>query len=438
MRILLINKFFFGLGGTETYLFEIREALKKAGHQVAEFAMRHPKNRPSEFSDYFVPELNLEPAELSFWDQVRTGGKVIYSREARRRLARLIRDFQPDLAHLHNIHRQLTPSILFALHRARVPMVWTLHDLQLACPNHMMFDPEEEVICEACRGRKYYRAISRECIKGSPLASAAGALESYLYAALGIYRHWVTLYLSPSQFLRNLLREEGFPSSRLVHLPNYADTDRIRAQFGGEGYGLFAGRLSPEKGLHTLLSALARVPEQRFYILGAGPLAFELRRRADHLGLKQVRFLGRLSGANFETMRRQASFVVVPSECYENCPFSVLEAFAAGKAVLASRIGGIPELVRDGETGFLFPPGDAEAFAAGIRRLAEHPRETEALGRQARRVAEDEYSLAVHLDRLLAYYQRALGKSEAGKEDEAACPSATPFLPSATDATHAA
>jgi len=438
MKILLVNKFFFPLGGTEKYFFDLRQALQRQGHQVAEFSMSHPENRPSQYSDYFVPELSFDPLDRDLWGKVRLGFRVIYSREAERNLARLIRDFAPDLAHLHNIHFQLTPSILFALHRAKVPTVWTLHDLHLICPNHIMFHPETGTVCEACRGKKFSRAIFRECLKNSALAGLAGALEGYFYSALGVYQRWVDLYLAPSRFLRDLMTAEGLPPDRIAHLPNYADTDRIRPPSEGEGYGLYAGRLSPEKGVLTLLRALAQVPHLPFYILGAGPLAFELRRQADGLKLRQVQFLGHQHGADLDQLRQRASFVVVPSECYENCPFAVLEAFAAGKAVLASRIGGIPELVREGETGRLFAPGDVEGLAAGLRHFAEHPQEAEALGRKARQAAEKEYSLNLHLKRLLAFYERASGKILAGKEEKEPWPSATPSLPSATDATRAA
>jgi glycosyltransferase involved in cell wall biosynthesis len=438
MKILLINKFFFPLGGTEKYVFDLRQALLQLGHEVAEFSMQHPDNRASPYAEYFVPELSFDPLAVGFWGKVGLGFQVIYSRTAARRLGRLIRDFKPDLAHLHNIHFQLTPSILFALRRARVPIVWTLHDLHLICSSHIMYDHERGGPCEACRGGKFHRAISRECLKHSALAGLAGAVEAYLYHALGIYRRWVDLYLAPSRFLRELMAAEGLPAERLVHLPNYTEPDRIRAQFEGEGYGLYAGRLSQEKGVLTLLRALAKAPDLPFYFLGNGPLAFQLRREADELGLKQVRFLGRQQGGELEALRRRAAFVVVPSECYENCPFAVLEAFTAGKAVLGSRIGGIPELVREGETGRLFPPGDVEALAAGLLYFAGHPQAVMAWGRKARAAAENEYAFPLHLKRLLELYQRAARKDFSGKEVTEPCPSGTRSLPSATGATRAA
>jgi len=438
MKVLLINKFFFPLGGTEKYLFDLRQALLQLGHKVAEFSMQHPENRPSPYADYFAPELNLDPLALDFRSKAGLGLQVIYSRPAERSLTRLLRDFRPDLAHLHNIHYQLTPSILFALRRARVPIVWTLHDLHLVCPSHIMYHHESGGPCEACRGRKFYMAAARRCIKNSALAGLAGAVEGHLYSALGVYRRWVDLYLAPSRFLRDLMVAEGLPANRIVYLPNYTEPDRTRAQSEGEGYGLYAGRLSREKGVLTLLRALAKVPDLPFYFLGIGPLALQLRREADELGLKQVKFLGFQHGASLERLRRKASFVVAPSECYENCPFAVLEAFAAGKAVLASRIGGIPELVREGVTGRLFPPGDVEALAAGLRDFIGHPREVEAWGRKALRVAESEYTFPLHLQLLLGLYQRASGKSFMGKGVGEPCPSATRFLPSATDAMRAA
>jgi glycosyltransferase involved in cell wall biosynthesis len=438
VKILLINKYFFPLGGTEKYVFDLRQALIGMGHEVAEFCMSHPDNRPSPYADYFVPELNFDPMALDFWGKVGLSFKVIYSRTAERRLSRLIRDFRPDLAHLHNIHFQLTPSILFALHRARVPIVWTLHDLHLVCPNHIMFHHETGTVCEACRGKKFHRAIAYECIKGSALAGLAGAMEAYLYSALGIYRRWVDLYIAPSRFLYEMMVAEGLPAERIVHLPNYTEPDRIHAQSEGEGYGLYAGRISQEKGVLTLIRALVKVPELPFIFLGIGPLAFQLRREADEQGLKQVQFLGYQHGAELEQLRCRASFVVVPSECYENCPFAVLEAFAAGKAVLASRIGGIPELVREGETGRLFAPGDVEGLALALRHFMEHPREVIALGRKARQAAESEYAFPLHLERLLELYQRASGKIFVGKEAVEPCPPKMRLLPSTTDATRAA
>lgn len=437
MRILLVNHFFFGRGDAERYLFALRDLLPKTGHQVAEFAFTHPRNRPSAFSNYFAPAWDQEGDDSSGRGPLRLNGKISFLRETIRRLTCLVREFQPEVAHLHHLAPELAPALLLALRRAQVPVVWTLHDFMLACPNHQLFHPEEEAVCEACRGRKYYRALARECLAGSPLAGALAVLKSYGVAYLGIYRRGVNRFLVPSRFLAERLIPEGIPAERLLHLPYFAPLERLGPHFSGDGFGLYTGRLSPGKGLHTLLNALVRVPQVRFYLAGSGPLGFELRRRADHLGLKQVRFVGHASGTNLETLRRRASFIVVPSESYENCPLAVLEAFAAGKPVLASRLGGLTELVREGETGRLFSPGDVSALAAAIVWFAENPAAAETLGRGARRLVETEYNPAGHLERLLGGYQLACGKGArvGGTAGTGSLPSS---LSSGAQATHAA
>lgn len=405
MRVLLANKFFYDHGGPESVLFAARELLAARGHDVIDFAMRHPDNRPSPYAAYFAPYRDLRsirptPATVS------AALNFVDSREAARCLRRLVRDHRPDIAHLHSINHQLTPSIIRVLHAEGVPVVMTLHDYKLVCPAYTL--RADGAICERCTGGRFYHATATRCrgLARGVLLSA----ESYVQHRLLRSYEKVRLFLSPSRFLAEKFREMGFRYPLEV-LPNPAVSATAAAAGAPaqrDGF-LYVGRIAEEKGVGTLCEAASRAGVT-MRIAGDGPALPELRARYD--GRPGIDFLGRRAPADAQALMRAALAVVVPSEWYENQPMVVLEAFAAATPVIGSRIGGIPELVQDRETGLLHDPGDIDGLASKLRWAQEHPAEMQAMGERARAAAA-EFSLERHYERLLSVYERMLAQRPA-------------------------
>lgn len=402
MKLLSVNNYYYYRGGAETVFLEHNRMFADDGWTVVPFAMQHASNLPTPWSKYFVSEIEFGRG-YSFAQQLVRASKVIYSFEARRKLGALLDEVQPDICHAHNIYHHISPSILGLLKQRQVPTVLTLHDLKIACPAYNMLAPDG--ICERCRGGGLHNVLTQRCIKGSAALSGVVMLEAFLHRALGSYRHCVDRFVVPSRFYIDKFTQWGMPAERFRHVPNFVDTARYSPSFTpGKGL-LYFGRLSREKGIATLIcaAAQARCP---LSIAGTGPQTEELRALASRLGA-DVTFLGYLAGAALHEAIAAALAVVLPSEWYENAPMSVLEAYALGKPVIAARIGGIGELVREGETGWGFASGEVESLAAVLREAAAS-KQIEAMGRNGRQWVEAEFSAARYRERIAAVY-RELG-----------------------------
>jgi len=399
----MVNKFHWMFGGTERHVQELTGLLKQRGHQVIPFAMADPRNEPSSYADYFV-------SPIKFFDDDRrpapwvVAERVIYSREARQKMARLIEAVRPDLAHIHNIYHYISPSILDVLHEHRIPTVMTLHDYKLICPTYSLWTHGE--ICERCRGGRYYHCLLHRCNHGSLSASLLNTVEAYVHRLIRIYDR-VDLFISPSRFLQHKHIERGMAPDRIIHIPNFVVLENYIPHFDHAGYFAYVGRLTPFKGVGTLLEAVARLrPSFPLLIIGDGPSKEALEAKAAHLGLGNVRFLGYRTGATLHDLIARAMFIVVPSEWYENCPYAVLEAFALGTPVVATAIGGIPELVEDGVNGVLVPPGDPETLAAELRQLLGGGRNLSEMGHAGRERIAKSYNEEGYLSALSCAYAR--------------------------------
>jgi glycosyltransferase involved in cell wall biosynthesis len=407
MRILLANKFLYPKGGAEVSMLETAQLLKRKGHEVVFFAMQHPDNIPSVEEAFFVSPVDYERDGLK--DALRTSARLLYSFEAKRNLARLIESNRPDLAHLNNIYHQLSPSIIHALRAAGIPMVMTLRDYKLVCGSYSML--ANGSVCEACRGGRYYHCVLKQCVKDSRAKSLLTTIEMYLHhRVLHIYDA-IDLFIAPSQFLKQKVEEMGF-QGRIVVLPNFVRVQDYQPRVDwDERTIVYFGRLSKEKGLFTLLEAMGGLPDIRLKLIGTGPLQPALEQAIQSRGLRNVHLLGQLMGKDLEREVSRSMFTILASEWYENNPRSVLEAFAMGKPVVATRIGGIPELVRDGQTGLTCEPQHADDLRRHIRFLAEHPAEIERMGRNARRLVEEEFNEERHYERLMAIYASVMNGS---------------------------
>lgn len=406
-RLLAINNYFYRRGGAEAVFFDHMKMFGEIGWDVVPFAMQHEDNEPSPWSDHFVSEIEYG-RRTNLLRKVVQAASVIYSREAQRNIDRLIRNVQPSIAHAHNVYHHLSPAIFATLKQAGIPVVMTAHDLKLACPSYKML--RDGTVCEDCRGGHVYNVLRHRCIKGELTLSAVVLAETLIHRALGLYRNQVDRIVVPSKFYVEKLVEWGWPRERMVHIPNFVDVDDYSDQWTESDYFVFAGRLAPEKGLATLIRAAAS-SRQRVVIAGTGPEEAMLRRLVEQTGAN-VTFAGYLSGHALHRLIGESRALVLPSEWYENAPISVLEAYALGRPVIGASIGGIPEMIREGETGMTARSGDADDFAQVLTRMAALTgSDRTAMGAAGRRWIASEFSAAAYRDRTLDLYA-SLGAGE--------------------------
>ncbi len=394
MKVLLANKFFFLNGGSETVYFQERDFLKKNGFEVVDFSMQDNRNFPSAYSNYFVNNVEYSSRD-SLVSNLKTSLSFIRSGEAVHKLSQLIDRTHPEIAHLHNIYHQLTPSIIPILKKKGIKVILTLHDGKLICPSYTMLNHGK--ICTICNGDTFYKSVTSQC-QDSSKKGVLLAAEAYWHKWWGNYDH-VDLFIAPSGFLRNLLAKRKNFGNRVVVLPNGIDTSAYIPDYEDHGYVLYFGRLSKEKGVETLLEAYSSL-EIPLKIVGTGPLEDELRMR-----FPEVEFLGYQTGQSLIEIVKHASLVVVPSEWNENCSMAILEAMALGKPIIASRVGGIPEQIDDQKTGILFDMGNVQNLHEGISSLWRRPSLRQEMGRAARRKLEQEFSLEKHCDKLVELYK---------------------------------
>jgi len=362
MKILQVNKFNYIRGGAEKYFIEISKELEKIGHQVAFFSMHHPKNNSSIWSKYFVSRISFNEARLR--DKIITPGRILYSLEAKRKFNKITQDFKPDIIHIHNIYHQISPSILSVAKKYNIPVIMHLHDYKLVCPNYQLF--VDDKICYRCRGGKYYNCLKHKCFKKSFWQSFLATIEMYLHhKILKIYKKNIAYFIAPSEFMKNTVVNFGWDKNKIKVIYNFSEKmdDKISDKIGD--YGLYFGRLSREKGIDILIEALGLSDKKnKLKIIGTGPEENNLKQLVKKLKLsKRVEFLGYKSGQELQDIIRGSRLVYLPSTWNENMPLTLLESLNLRKVVIASRTGGLPELIRDKETGFLFENGNIKELA---------------------------------------------------------------------------
>ena len=379
LRVLMVNKFHYLKGGSETYHFAVGEGLAQMGHEVAWFAMEDPLNLPCDQARFFVSAVDYN-GRTSLAKKIRDGVALLYNFEAKRKFEALCEAFKPDVVHLNLTHRQLTFSILDApyLNEHKVPVVYTAHDYIPICPNCTMLDGNGNV-CDACLVGRFDACVRKHCVKGSRAKSALAAAEARFLRLHHSYDK-VDCFIAPSKFMAGKLLEGGFDRRRVVYMQNFAKDEVLECARTAEDltdrenpFLLFFGRLSREKGVDVLVEAFLRVvdtiPGWRLIIAGDGPerAAIEEMLSSSSQG-GRVKLVGHLGQAEIQRYAERASLAIASSRCRENMPYSIIEALAAGTPVVGTRIGGIPELVLEGETGFVCEPDDVISLAAALRR----------------------------------------------------------------------
>lgn len=398
MKILQVNKFFYLNGGSERYFFDVNAALEQAGHEVVHFSMKHPKNLPSPYAKSFVDQIEFGDGKRS----LRKAAHFLYSTEAEKKITALVRATKPDVAHLHNIAHQLTPSIIRALKREGVPVVQTLHDYQLICPNYLLFTKGSP--CERCHKKKYWQAIVNNCVQDSKVASALSAAEMTLHnVLLKSYEHGVNQFIAPSKFLYDTLVRWGWDEKQVTYVPHFVEKQRA-ANTKKKNQVLFIGRLTKEKGVHVLIEAARKLKDVDVLFAGTGEEEAALRNIIKQQKLTHCQLLGFQDTVALDQLIQESQAVVVPSIWFENAPMVVYESLALGTPVIASNRGGLPELIQEGKNGLLFEPGDANALATAIHSLTSQP---------PLQIAKNQYNKEFHLNQLEQLYEASITSQNA-------------------------
>jgi len=409
MNILHINKYFYKKGGAETLFFNMSDLLAEKGHQVIPFSMKSPQNEKSDYEKYFISNVDFYNSKNTFKDKLKALGRLFYSQEAKRNLKKLLNENQVDIVHLHNIYHQMPPSFLKMLkNKYKLPLLMTVHDYKLISPSYGLLNNNK--VCEDCYQHKYYKAVMNKCHKNSRSSSALLALEKSWHTMTGAYNN-LDLLLCPSQFMKNKLEAWGITTPKKV-LANFIDLNKFKASENNGDYLLYYGRLSKEKGVDILIKSLQYLPNNICVkIVGIGKFKENLLQLTKDLKLKnKIEFVGFKSGQELYNIISQARLVVVPSVCYENSPFTILESFALAKPVIASNIGGIPELLNTEKEkykrGKLFIPGNQEDLANQLLEIWNNDNLLKEMGRNARQYVEKYHSAENYYKQLEQIYKK--------------------------------
>lgn len=403
MKILIVNKFLHPNGGSETYIFGLGDALERKGHEVQYFGMEHKGRVVGNAVNAYTQDLDFHGG--SPLNKLTYPIKTIYSSEARKKIKLVLDDFKPDVVHLNNFNYQLTPSIILEVVKWRnetgksCKILFTAHDYQLLCPNHMFNNPATHENCEKCIGGNFFNCIKGRCIHGSAAKSLIGALEGYFWKWKGVYKYIDTV-ICCSEFMKSKMDSNPVFKGKTVAMHNFVEhinsAEAFQAGAGSkfdlpyDRYVLYFGRFSQEKGVKTLIEAAKELPDVNFVFAGSGEFAEEIDK------LSNAKNVGFKTGDELNNLISRALFSVITSEWYENCPFSVMESQELLTPVLGANIGGIPELISEGKTGWLFESGNASDLKEKIL-IHWHMEDSEAqtykehLG-ELKRLNADEYA----------------------------------------------
>ncbi len=393
MKVLLVHGAYQQYGGEDSVVKAETELLQSHGDEVILYG-RHN----DEIKDFNVLQKAL------FFPQ------SIYSWKTSSEIDDVVRRVRPDVAFVHNVYPLISPSVYHALHELRVPAVQVLHNFRPFCPNGLFYTQGH--VCEACKGGNYLNAVKNRCFRGSVGLSSLYGLMLGLNRLAGMVDK-ISGFICLTEFFKIKMREIGIPESKLFVRPNFVRAPALPAEKTGNGYVLFMGRLSPEKGCWTLISAFEQMPGVQLKVVGTGPMEQELQDYIRNKGIQNIEMLGFKAGVEKWEILRNALCLVLPSEWYENFPVTALEGFMAAKPVVASRIGGLPYIVEEGKSGLLFAAGQAGELAQRIRYLVEHPAEAESMGRRGRDLVETKYGPEEGYENLMSIFAQVQGKQAA-------------------------
>jgi len=377
-RVLIVHNAYQQRGGEDSVMEAEVALLRQRGHEV-ELLLRH--------NDDVTAMSRLDVALQTMW-----------SRQTSAQIRERIAAFRPDVIHVHNSLPLVSPSVFWAANGAGIPTVMTLHNFRLLCPQATLL--RDGRVCEDCVGHLPLAAVRHRCYRGSLAQTGAVAMMLVLHRTLGTYRNKVSRFIALNEFCRSKFVAGGLPAERIAVKPNFVEWVP-EPQWASRSGGLYVGRMSEEKGVAVLMEAMAAYPTHQLQVIGSGPFEAQMRQAAGpaYKGPQPLaQILARLSGA---------AYLVLPSVCYEGFPRTLVEAFACGVPVIASRHGSLAELVDEGRTGLLFEPGNAQDLVAKLRWADSHPEEMRVMGMAARREYEARYTPECNYAQLLAIYEQA-------------------------------
>jgi len=396
--IVNISHHHFVAGGSDRMFLDTAEVLEAQGHRVIPFCAADSRNAETPWQSYFPS--GIDPARPSLTDIRR----FVYSGPARRSLQRLLADEPVDLAHLHIYYGKLTASILKPLRERGIPIVQTLHEYKLACPVYTLTTSGRA--CSACRDGRFWHALPRLCNRGSLSRTALSVVESYVSAALGAVDE-VDHFIGISDYVTSRMIDMGVPGDKITTVHNFVDAQKYQPDFDAGNYVVYFGRLESVKGIYTLLEAMLPLHNVRLLIAGTGAEQDEVARWVEARGAENIELLGFLQGEELHDLVRGALCTVVPSEWDEPFGLTVIESMALGKPVVATRVGGITEIVADGDDGLLVDPWDPAALRAAIQQLLANPTRAGEMGRAGRDKVETLFNRRRYYDELCGVYAKA-------------------------------
>ena len=406
MKILMVNKFHYLKGGSEKYYFDLAKLLEENGHEVAFFSMRNDKNIKTNNKEYFVEEIDLNS------NNKLKALEVIYSNKNKKKMEEALKDFKPDIVHLNNFQRQLSASIIKPIKKRKIPIVFTAHDVQAICPAITMLDNNKN-ICEACMKGKYINCIKKKCIKCSGLKSILGTIESWYYRISGIYTRKIDYIITPSEFYREKLIKDGINDKKIKAIHNFIDIKKYDSETKDEGYALYFGRLSKEKGILNLINAFSKLEVGMLYIAGEGEEKENIQKLIDDNKLNErVKLLGFLNSDEMKEYISKCKFVVVPSIWYENCPYSIIETLAIGKPIVGANIAGIPELVQENKNGFTYQYNNIDELKQKMQILFNDDTLVKEFGEKSKRICKELYSKEFYYNQIIDIYNNLLKERE--------------------------
>ena len=402
MKILLVNKFHYIKGGSETYYFSLGDLLEKRGHQVIWFSMKDDRNLPCAQDKYFVNHVDFNASS----NPAKTAGAalhLLYSCEAGRKFARLLDDEKPDIIHLNIFQSQLTGSIVEEAYKRHIPVVYTAHDLKSVCPNYLMMHHQK--VCEECLDGHYWHCFKNCCMKDSKAKSMLASMESYVYKLRKTYQK-IDYVITPSLFYKNKLEEANVFRCPIEHVKNFLPAGTAYEVGVRGNYFLYFGRLSKEKGIRTLIEAFSKAyVDEKMYIVGTGPEEERLQLIVKSLGMDdRILFLGFKTGVELKEIVANALCVCLPSEWYENGPYSILEAQALGRPAIVSDFGGLPELVEDGRTGYITKAGNVFELTEKIQEMSHTQMDSVYISNKAAQT----YSADLYVEYIVGLYKKLI------------------------------
>jgi len=394
MRILICHNYYQKKGGEGQSVLKEKELLKSKGHRVILFS----KN-------------NQEINNYTFVQKAKLPYEMIFSQSTYKKVIEIVREEKPDIAHIHNVFPLISPSVYYALEKMNIPLVQTVHNYRLLCPNGLFLNNEGE-ICEKCKRGNFFNAVMGKCYRNNYMQTFGMAFILWLHSKLKTFANKIDVFIAPSNFLKKKLIEGGIPKGKIVVKPHFIKCEKIKPSYEFDSYAVYMGRLSREKGLFTLLRACKGIPGVTLRIMGDGPIRNELENFVIQKEITNVELLGFIGEPKRFEILKKAIFMIFPSECYENFPYAIIESFACGTPVIASRIGAITELVEEGKNGLLFEPGNVEDLRKKILYFIKNPKLIIPMRHYAREIAEKKYNSEVGYRNLMQIYNRLLKRSE--------------------------